>query len=86
MSIVTGHLHRLGVTTWTNYTGDTFGVETGTMADIFGDQFEYNEDNPRNWQSGFVVLTFEDGNLLHPEVVRVVDDETVEFRGQRIRV
>ena len=24
--------------------------------------------------------------LLHPEVVRVVDEETVEFRGERIRV
>src|SRR5690606_33924357 len=36
MSIVTGHLHSLKVTPWTDLTGDRYGVDTGTLADIYG--------------------------------------------------
>lgn len=85
-SMCTGHLHRLGTTIWTNLRGDCYGSECGTMADIYGDQFEYLEDNPRNWQAGFMVFTFRDTKLMHPEPVRVVDEETVEFRGEHITV
>lgn len=86
-TMVTGHLHSLKVTPYTDYNGTRYGVDTGTLADTFGPQFnDYMEDGPRNWRSGFVVLTFRNGRLMWPEVVSVVDGKTVEFRGELIRV
>ena len=88
MSIVTGHLHSLKVMPWTDYTGTRYGVDTGTLAEIDGNQFEYAEDNPKNWRSGFAVLTFVDGKLMPPELVEVIseDDGLVFFRGNVITV
>ncbi len=87
LTMVTGHLHSLKVTPWTDYNGTRWGVDTGTMADIHGPQFkEYMEDNPRNWRSGFAVLTFKKGELLWPELVYVMDVGIVEFRGERFEV
>lgn len=86
LTMVTGHLHSLKVTPITDYRGTRFGIDTGTMADPFGDQFDYCEDNPRDWRSGFVVLTFYKGKLLWPEVVHVLEEGLVEFRGQVIKV
>ena len=80
-TIVTGHLHSLKVTPLTDYNGTKYGVDTGCIADAFGPQFEYLEDNPRNWRSGFVVLTFYKGRLLWPDVAHVFDDGVLEFRG-----
>lgn len=86
-SIVTGHLHSLKVTPFDDYDGTRWGVDTGTLADPKGPQFvDYLEDNPTNWRSGFVVLTFHKGRLLWPEVVRVMDEHTVDFRGRAIEV
>lgn len=88
-SMVTGHLHSLKVTPYTDYNGTRFGVDCGTMADPWGPQFrDYMEDNPRNWRSGFVVLTFSAGRLLWPEVVSVLEEHKglVEFRGEVIKV
>lgn len=88
LSIVTGHLHSLKVLPWTDYTGTRYGVDTGTLAQIDGNQFEYAEDNPKNWRSGFAVLTFRDGKLMPPELVEVIneDDGLVFFRGNVIEV
>lgn len=85
-TIITGHLHSLKVTPFADYNGNRFGVDTGTLAYPYGPQFAYTEDNPLNWRSGFIVLTFKDGRMLWPEVVHVLDDNHVEFRGQVIRV
>lgn len=86
-SIVTGHLHSLKVTPWTDYVSTRYGVDTGTLADIRGPQFtDYIEDNPVNWRSGFAVLTFVDGALLWPELVHRYSDTQVEFRGKLIEV
>jgi hypothetical protein len=86
-TIITGHLHSLKVTPFTDYNGTRFGVDTGTMADVYGEQFvDYLEANPVSWRSGFVVLTFKDGRLLWPEVVHVLDPGHVEFRGEVIHV
>lgn len=86
-TIVTGHLHSLKVTPLDDYNGTRWGVDTGTLADPRGPQFvDYLEDNPVNWRSGFVVLTFHKGQLLWPEVCRVVDHNTVDFRGCLIDV
>lgn len=81
-TMVTGHLHSLKVTPFTDYNGTRWGVDTGTLADPFAPSFEYLEDGPRNWRSGFVVLTFRDGRLMWPELVAVVDEGRVEFRGE----
>lgn len=85
-SMVTGHLHSLKVTPFTDYNGTRYGVDTGCLADPHGPQFDYAEDNPKNHRSGFIVLTFHDGRLLWPEVVSVFDKNSVEFRGEIIRV
>ena len=88
-TIITGHLHSLKVMPFTTYSEfhdswpiTKFGVDTGTLADPFGKQFRYSEDNPLNHRSGFVVLTFNKGRLAWPEIVHVVEGGVVEFRGQ----
>lgn len=86
-SIVTGHLHSLKVTPYSDYNGTRFGVDTGTLAEPDGPQFmDYLEDNPVNWRSGFAVLTFHKGRLMWPELVHRWQDGYVEFRGQVIDV
>lgn len=90
-TIVTGHLHSLKVTPLSDYNGTRWGIDTGTLADPAsntegGPQFHYNEDNPQNHRSGFIVLTFKDGQLLWPEVCNVIDQDHVSFRGEVIRV
>jgi hypothetical protein len=88
-SMVTGHLHALKVTPFDDYNGTRYGVDTGTMANTvgaLGPQFKYIEDNPTNWRSGFIVLTFYKGRLLCPEIVSVLDEKSVSFRGVVITV
>lgn len=86
-SIVTGHLHSLKVTPWTDYNGTRYGVDTGTLSCPTGDQFEYTEDNPVNHRSGFAVLTFYNGKLMPPELCEVIDEDEglVCFRGQVVK-
>lgn len=86
-TMVTGHLHSLKVTPMSDYNGTRFGVDTGTLADPSGPQFQdYTEDGPLDWRSGFAVLTFHNGRLLWPELVHVIGHNEVEFRGQVVRV
>lgn len=85
-SIVTGHLHSLKVTPWTDYNGTRYGVDSGTLADPTSKQFDYSEENPSNHRAGFVVLTIREGRLLMPELVQVFDENRIEFRGELIAV
>ena len=86
-TIVTGHLHSQKVYPLSDYNGTRWGVDTGTLAEPYGPQFtDYTEDSPVNWRSGFGVLTYWKGRLLTPELVRVLDDDMVEFRGKVIGV
>lgn len=80
---VHGHLHKLNITPWSDYRGRRYGVDTGSLADPYGAQFEYTEAGPVNWASGFVVLTYKDGMLLPPEMV-VVDRGKAWFRGEEV--
>jgi len=83
-TMVTSHLHALHVEPLTDYHGTRWGVDTGCLAATVGEQFEdYLEAGPVNWRSGFIVLTFKDGQLLDPETVRVWDEDRglVCFRG-----
>lgn len=87
VNIITSHLHSLKVTPFDDYRGTRYGVDTGTLAEPTGPQFEnYTEQSPTNWRSGFVVLTFKDGRLLYPEIVKVWAPGFVEFRGEVIDV
>lgn len=82
-SICTGHLHRLLVTPWGDYNGRRWGIDTGTLAETDGAQFAYMEGNPAPWCSGFAVLTWQDGRMLPPELVEVIDGRAC-FRGRVI--
>lgn len=68
LNLVTGHLHSQKVHPYTDYTGTRYGVDAGTLANPHGPQFLYTSGNPLDWRSGFCVLTFEDGRLLHPQL------------------
>jgi len=82
-TMVTGHLHSLKVTPFSDYNGTRFGVDTGTLAPVYGPQTsDYCETNPVNWRQGFAVLTFHKGRLLWPEVVHVCGEDEIEFRGK----
>lgn len=85
VNIVTGHLHKLDARKWRDFTGRRYGVDAGFMADIDDPQFvHYTEDNAKDWDSGFPVLTYKDGKLMRPEFVQKWDEHHVEFRGELV--
>ncbi len=85
---VAGHDHQFYVRKITNTRGTCWAVNTGTLADPEGPQFnDYVEDDSAlDWGSGFAILTYQDGELLMPELVFVRREGVVEFRGERIEV
>jgi hypothetical protein len=86
-SIVTGHLHKGIVYPFTDWNGTRYGVDCPTLAEPEGRQFvDYTEAGPKNWRSGFVVLTWIDGVMCQPELAFVHDVGVIEFRGQRFKV
>jgi len=87
-SMVTGHLHSLKITPFSDYRGARYGVDTGTLSPVDADAFTYSEDSPKNHRSGFAILTFHEGKLMPPELCEVVSEEEglVYFRGQVIKV
>jgi len=85
ISCVTGHDHKLWVKAHTDVNGTRWGIDAGTISDIYSPHFQnYTEDNPVDWQSGFVVLHFEGGRFMGPELVWALQDGRVLFRGQDI--
>ena len=89
LTMVTGHLHSLNVNAFSDYRGVRWGVDSGTLAVPYDRPFiHYTEDNPVNWRSGFVVLTFRHGRLLWPELVYVINevDGLIGFRGEVLEV
>lgn len=81
-NIITGHTHNLAVQPVTDYNGTRYGVQTGTLADPDSEQFvHYTEDNPKDWRSGFALLSFERGRLMLPELIQVCGEDEFEFRG-----
>jgi hypothetical protein len=52
------------------------------MADPNQPTFDYAEDGPKNWVSGFVVLNIRDNFLLMPEFVKVHKAGEYEWRGK----
>lgn len=86
VNFIGGHKHSLKVTPYTDLRGDRYGVDCGMLADPWGPQFYYMRDDSRNWRSGFCVLTFKNWKLMPPELVHVVEEGKVWFRGQEIAV
>jgi hypothetical protein len=86
-SIITGHLHSAKVTPLTDYNGTRWGVDSGTLCESpWVQAINYLEDNPVNWRSAFVVLTFHRGRLLQPELCLQHAPFEVEWRGKVYRV
>jgi hypothetical protein len=88
MSTVNGHLHSLKVFPHSDLTGTRYGVDCGSLADVWGQQFVYTEDQTRSHRSGFAVLTYYNGKLMPPELCEVIDEKEglVFFRGNIIAV
>lgn len=80
-TMVTGHTHQLEVKPYVDYRGRRYGIQDGTLADLHSPQFEYHENGPSLACSGFVVLTFKDGDLCPPELCEVRDGKAW-FRGE----
>ena len=82
VNMITGHTHNLAVQPLTDYNGTRYGVQTGCLANIHGEQFmAYTEDNPKDWREGFALLSFERGRLMLPELIQVCGEDEFEFRG-----
>lgn len=86
-TIVTGHDHALYEKAFTNYSGTHFGIDAGTLQNVWGDMFkDYTEDNSVNWQSGFVILHFRNKRFTGTEFVRAFPDGRVVYRGDLLKV
>ena len=87
INYVTGHTHNLSTFPVTDLSpafnmGTRWGVQTGTLADIHSEAFvHYTEDAPVDWRSGFVLLSWENGRMLMPEMIMVCGESEFEFRG-----
>jgi len=82
VNMITGHTHVLSSIPFNDYNGTRWGVQTGTLADPMGQQFAYTEDTPKDWNSGFVMLSFDHSKMLQPELIRVCGENKVDFRGK----
>lgn len=82
-SIVTGHLHSQNIRPISDYRSfDLYGVDTGCVADKDHRAFTYTEDGPKDWRSGFALLTYRDGRLMYPELFTKWSDGVIQFRGE----
>lgn len=82
INIGTGHDHQLTVRAFNDKRGIRYGFRAGTLSDAGLPIFDYQEDNPSQQISGWMLLTFHNGRLLRPEPITVIGDGEVEFRGK----
>jgi len=80
-NMVTGHTHRLMIRPWTDYGGTRYGVETGTLSDLWDETFMWKENNPSDWQPGCVVLNFS-GSRMIPETCPLMVDQHHKYWGK----
>ena len=82
---VSGHTHHQECKPLTDFTGTRLGIQLGTMAEPNQPTFDYAEDAPKNWSSGFALLSIKKNWLLQPEFVRVHSQHEAgeyEWRGE----
>jgi hypothetical protein len=81
-TFVSGHTHSQKITPVTTLVGTVWGVDCGCVADVNSPLFDnYTECGPKDWRSGFAVLTWCDGMLMPPELVQVVKESPVPGEG-----
>ena len=84
-AIVCNHLHALRISPFTTYRRRrAYGVDAGCLAD-FGPaqpQFNYTEDAPVGWASGFAVLHIEQGGAVRPPELCEVIEGRAYWRGE----
>ena len=61
-------------------------MQTGTLADINSESFQYTEDQAKDWRQGFIMASWERGRLLMPEMIMACGEDEVEFRGEILSV
>jgi hypothetical protein len=83
LTAVSGHNHALEVKPLTDYRGRRYGIKTGMLGDPVWPCFNYALGNVRMWGPGWVVLTWQDGQMLPPELCEVVHGRAM-FRGQSL--
>lgn len=84
--IGTGHDHQMGARRFMDKRGMRWGMRFGTLSDASLPIFDYQEANPSQQVSGFGVLKYRAGRLMAPQFCEVVDEDTVEFMGELVRV
>lgn len=86
-NIFTGHTHVLTCSPISTFDQKTYwGVQTGTLADINHESFQYTEDNAKDWRQGFIMASWERGQLLMPEMIMTYGEDEVMFRGEILAV
>ena len=86
-NIFTGHTHVLTCSPISTFDQKTYwGVQTGTLADINHESFQYTEDNAKDWRQGFIMASWERGRLLMPEMIMTYGEDEVMFRGEILAV
>lgn len=87
INTVSGHLHSQNVRPFTDYgVYDRYGVDAGMIADKDHHAFAYTQDSCADWRSGFALLTYSASLLLFPELITKWNADSVQFRGQVIRI
>jgi hypothetical protein len=86
-NIFTGHTHVLTCSPISTFDQKTYwGVQTGTLADINSETFGYVEDSAKDWRQGFILASWDRGQLLMPEMVMTYGEDEVMFRGEILAV
>lgn len=82
ISYCAGHDHNAQLHRLRNLVQSLWGVNTGMMAEPWGPQFEYQENNPSNHEGAIAFLQFKDHKMLPPELAIRTEAGKVFFRGQ----
>lgn len=86
ISVINNHAHAQNSAQLSDYRPfDLYGTDAGMIADKEHPAFEYSQDSPKNWRSGFVEQSYRDGLHLPPQLATKYDDDHMHFKGQLIR-
>lgn len=89
LHVVTGHSHALRCVPYQDFKTRRYAVECGMLSAKpidAGSKFLYAEDNVSQCAIGFAVLTYDENyKLLPPELVEVLDNGKVYFRGEELK-
>lgn len=81
--VITSHTHKLTAVAYTDERGERYGISTGFLGDLEDELFNYTFGTTKNWQCGFLVLHFDDYELVNFEFCRVKNGKGY-FRNEQI--